>query len=284
MVHVTYRDLASCRETPIRVYQNSNVVCCTVFLIWNSLFCFRSFLLVSNRLQPPQSHHITESFSRSTTISFRRFLHSSCPHPAPIPPPSYPPPLKEVYNIFPGVPFSMRDANDTVVLGIRAIFQYTSCSGVPFKETFYYLTGTDGVERCARHIKAPVADSAPPVAARNTTLRGGVPVVGWATTSATGGGTTTYYAEEMRGDAPASGKGVPAWYPFRIIVTDPPGGPQHGYVLDHGQHFPVAVNKWFDTTTVACPPLPPSPPPPATTGTTGPSHALKHSNPWRVLE
>lgn len=63
---------------------------CTVFLIWNSLFCFRSFLLVSNRLQPPQSHHITVSFSRSTAISFRRFLHSSCPHPAPILPPSYP--------------------------------------------------------------------------------------------------------------------------------------------------------------------------------------------------
>ena len=184
--------------------------------------------------------------------------------------------FEEAYYIFPAVPFSMRDANETVVRGIRAVFQHTSDSLASYKETWYFLTGLDGVERCAHHSLVNVTVSTPTFK-EATTLRGGIEVKGWAEPIGLGGSTTTYYAQEKRDDAVASGAGKVVSYPFRIDVVHPPGGGEIGYVLDHGQHFPVAVGKWFVKE--------PSCPKATVTMSAAPRHgdASRHANPYMEL-
>eukprot|EP00040_Diaphanoeca_grandis_P008868 m.46690 g.46690 ORF g.46690 m.46690 type:complete len:255 (-) comp20308_c0_seq1:49-813(-) len=184
---------------------------------------------------------------------------------------------EEAYYIFPGVPFSMRDPNNTIVSGIRAVFQHTEAS----IEVFYYLTSVEGIEQCVRHSKTAVDRSDQPIYVGASSIRGGITTDGWVTTNKTqGGNSTTYYVSELRGDPAASGQGDPVHYPFRIVVVDPPGGPEYGYVLDHGQHFPVAVDGWFNTAN--CPPLPPVATSDGTNTRGTPSYVV--SNPWRVAE
>jgi len=169
---------------------------------------------------------------------------------------------EEAYSIFPPTPFSMRDANHTVVRGIRAVYRYAGHGGVAAtKETFYFLTGLDGQERCVKHAKQALLP--PPPAASidvGASLRGGIGVATWVVADAAGAGgsTTTAYANETRGDPAASGPGEAVHYPFRISVVHPPGGPEYGYVLDHGQHFPVDVPAFHATD--GCPPLAATPP------------------------
>lgn len=167
--------------------------------------------------------------------------------------PSGPPGHEEAYYIFPAVPFSMRDANKTVVRGIRAVFRHTSDSAGSYKETWYFLTGTDGIERCVRHSLTNVTVATSRKLDPEILLRGGILTKAWVTESeGTGGSTTTYYVEEKRGDPEASGSGKWVSYPFRISVVHPPGGVEVGYVLDHGQHFPTVVDSWFAKD--GCPP------------------------------
>ena len=162
---------------------------------------------------------------------------------------------EEAYNIFPPVPFSMRDANNTVVQGIRAVFRYAGHAGVAkSKETFYFLTDLAGEERCVKHVMQALPS--PPLAtplSPSPPLRGGISVDAWVVAPAGGGSTTTAYVNETRGDPAASGPGEAVHYPFRISVVHPPGGPEYGFVLDHGQHFPLDVAAFHATD--GCPPL-----------------------------
>eukprot|EP00656_Telonema_subtile_P049290 TRINITY_DN6088_c0_g1_i1.p1 TRINITY_DN6088_c0_g1~~TRINITY_DN6088_c0_g1_i1.p1 ORF type:complete len:263 (-),score=60.99 TRINITY_DN6088_c0_g1_i1:197-985(-) len=151
---------------------------------------------------------------------------------------------QQAFHIFPGLPFSMRDANDTTILGIRVVYNHLPLTAQT--ETFYYLTDLNSNERCLSH-KVSTSSPNPPVQLGNTSIRGGVPVTGWREDFDGGQSESTYYVTEARGPANANGTGGPAVYPFRVVMVDPAGGPEYGYVLDQGTHFPVAMDAWFDT-------------------------------------
>eukprot|EP00466_Bigelowiella_natans_P007723 jgi/Bigna1/131740/aug1.15_g6448 len=133
--------------------------------------------------------------------------------------------VDSAYHIFPGVPFSMRDANDTTVLGIRVVYRFRASE--ESTETFYYLTDLDHNERCVSHTvrSTPVGEAE---YIGNSTLRGGVPVQGYIVKDGKGGSTTTFYTQELRGPPNANGTGITVSYPFRIQVAHPPGGAEYG--------------------------------------------------------
>lgn len=150
--------------------------------------------------------------------------------------PGQPAVTESAYHIFPGLPFSMRDANNTIVLGIRVVYQDNGTDTT----TFYFLTDTDGNERCVRHAVGPSPATSPAVSIGEATIRGIPGLPGWVVNdTSTGVVTTTHYVADEGNDAPQ--------FPFRIELLYPPGGAEVGYLLDHGTHFPQAMTDWFDT-------------------------------------
>ena len=180
---------------------------------------------------------------------------------------------EQAYYIFidPEVPFSLRDANDTIVLGIRVVCtshcppltSVQSSPPVPVDciadqitektattprsiTTSYFLTDLDGNERCVVHATAAAPAGPTPVSLGNSTVRGISNIEGWRVTLPNGQSTATYYVRESRGPPSGNGTGPMVMYPFRITLKYPAGGPEVGYVLDQGTHYPVAVTPWFD--------------------------------------
>mgnify|MGYP006902749460 CR=1 FL=1 len=97
------------------------------------------------------------------------------------------------------------------------------------------------------HSTANVPQASAPVGLGNFTVRGISGIEAWRTTLASGESTTTYYVKESRGPANGNGTGPMVMYPFRIQLKYPVGGPEVGYVLDQGTHYPVFVDSWFST-------------------------------------
>ena len=135
----------------------------------------------------------------------------------------------------------MRDANNTIVLGIRVVYRVRAGN----TSTSYFLTDLDGNERCVQHVTQPNAVAPPAVSVGTSTVRGISDVEGWSVTLPNGQKTTTYYVHETRGGPYSNGTGVPAMYPFRIELLYPAGGPEVGYLLDQGTHYPVEVKSWY---------------------------------------
>lgn len=92
------------------------------------------------------------------------------------------------------------------------------------KTTWYFLIGLDSVERCIKHANTPLPKA--------TTKRLGDSVVRhlsvsqWESVGADGSRTVTSYTRDVAGEIP-----------LRIDVAYPQGGPEYGYLLDHGAHF-----------------------------------------------
>eukprot|EP00050_Salpingoeca_kvevrii_P009605 m.309679 g.309679 ORF g.309679 m.309679 type:complete len:225 (+) comp23582_c0_seq1:126-800(+) len=151
----------------------------------------------------------------------------------------------EAYNIFPGVAFSMRDGNDTTVLGIRAVYEHNTPANQV--EIFYYVTDLNGNERCLSHSKRPVQATDTRYSG-SAEIRGGIQTQTWTSMVPNSpASTTTYYVKEARGPVNANGTGTTVQYPFRIQVANAPGSAEIGYVLDHGTHFPLSYDSWFKT-------------------------------------
>ena len=112
--------------------------------------------------------------------------------------------------------------------------------------TSYFLTDLDGNERCVVHATAAAPAGPTPVSLGNSTVRGISNIEGWRVTLPNGQSTATYYVRESRGPPSGNGTGPMVMYPFRITLKYPAGGPEVGYVLDQGTHYPVAVTPWFD--------------------------------------
>eukprot|EP01130_Rhizamoeba_saxonica_P010160 TRINITY_DN4165_c0_g1_i1.p2 TRINITY_DN4165_c0_g1~~TRINITY_DN4165_c0_g1_i1.p2 ORF type:complete len:230 (+),score=41.86 TRINITY_DN4165_c0_g1_i1:753-1442(+) len=140
--------------------------------------------------------------------------------------------VEEVYYIFPGWPFDMRDAAHTMALGIRAILSYSYDQ--TSMEEWYFITDTNGIEKCVAHKIIPLQ----PLNMKyqgTETIRGINTQVFQSTGSKSV--TTQYFTEDVNGPIM-----------FRQHVLLPPGGPEIEWMLDHGTHFTREETAWFNKT------------------------------------
>ena len=140
----------------------------------------------------------------------------------------------EAYMIAPGWPFDLRDdpVDPTVVLGLRVVYEYT-----PSNYTiWYYATDVAGAEDCILYATYPYRPFQP-TAQGAATVRG-IETEVWVDTDPATQTTTTHYLTLDLGGR---------LYPFRIHVAYPEGSSEIEWTLDHGTHYAVLQDAWFNT-------------------------------------
>ena len=166
------------------------------------------------------------------------------------------------FSIFPATPFSIRNAQDTIVKGMRAVFT-TSPSSPGWVHEVIFLTPLEGPEYCfANYARTMKVTSVAPASPYKATIRGngvwGAPVEGFLTTYGDGAGTLlTDYVAERRGGQYANGTGAWVKYPLRTVRDYNVTVGEHGFLLDQGQHFPVVIDRWFNLSDMTSCPSPP---------------------------
>jgi hypothetical protein len=141
-------------------------------------------------------------------------------------------------NIDTGWPFSIRDADDTYIAGMRVVYEYDSATDPTYFNEWYYMTDPNGTEYCVQQVKVeynPLITTS----VGSKTIRG-AETEGWMVQdTVTGINTTTYYTPDVEGT-----------FSFRTVNEYPrtENAAEWGYVLDEGTHFVGVLQKqWFDT-------------------------------------
>eukprot|EP01129_Flabellula_baltica_P004819 TRINITY_DN1712_c0_g1_i3.p2 TRINITY_DN1712_c0_g1~~TRINITY_DN1712_c0_g1_i3.p2 ORF type:complete len:188 (+),score=42.64 TRINITY_DN1712_c0_g1_i3:796-1359(+) len=118
--------------------------------------------------------------------------------------------LWEAINIEIGWPFSIRDAKDTHVLGLRVVYRYDDIVSPTSFEQWYYMTDVDNVEHCVSHRTIPM-NPAKVTYLGQEAIRN-IDSIGYLSQdTVTGVNTTTWYTQDVDG----------SMYPFRIISENP---------------------------------------------------------------
>lgn len=145
--------------------------------------------------------------------------------------------LWEAYMIAPGWPFDLRDdpTDPTVVLGLRVVYEYVYGADAHYN-MWYYSTNTAGEEECLVQGTYDVP-AFEPTYKGNETVRG-IETEVWVNDDEAAGTQTTYYmTPDLDGEL----------YHFRIHVAFPEGSSEVEWTLDHGTHYGIVMEDWFDT-------------------------------------
>ena len=106
-------------------------------------------------------------------------------------------------NIVPGWSFSVRDADDTIISGIRVVYHYDADPSVATQyEEWYYMTDADGVETCQANKNVTIAKQDMTYLGPSCCIRGAA-VEGWESVdSDSGNSVSTWYAPDVNGTFP----------------------------------------------------------------------------------